>query len=71
MSWSSGDELIVTQAVDRMFAALETAEEGEILKGILVRANLLKICTSCQAHHRQGNLLCMKCTAIAIRAEQS
>lgn len=48
-------------AVDALLAAIETEEEGEILKDLLVRADLAKECAKCDELHRQAGQLCISC----------
>jgi hypothetical protein len=50
-------------AVDALLAAVETVEEGEILKELLVRADLAKECTECEELYRTAGVLCISCRA--------
>ncbi|WP_125936313.1 hypothetical protein [Streptomyces sp. WAC 06738] len=67
MSGIPGESMSAAAAVDALLAAVETEEEGEILRDLLVRTDLIKECTKCDEVHRQAGQLCISCQSASNR----
>ena len=61
MSGIPGEGMSAAAVVDALLAAVETEEEGEYLKDLLVRADLAKECTECGNLHRSAGNFCASC----------
>lgn len=55
--------------VNRVLAAVETVEEGEHVREVLVRAELLRECPLCNEPHMEDGVVCLSCRGRQQRAE--